>query len=814
MGNNTSSIKQAQYPEQGFFESYIFLKKIKDHTYGKVTILQDKTTRELVALKELFLKSANEFYGEIETFKQRCKISHPNVVQLHSYNSTIEENLCASFYRILLVIDYFDQDLEQEINRKKANSEYFKEGHLWCLLKSILSALEFLQQNGIAQGDLKPSNILISRLGSYKIAEQSLFGGAFSSYMQQLSGSDGVRAYLSPSLVQNLSNQELHPNHDAYKSDIFSLGLSVLHAATLTDCDEFFNWKKCKLDIDALQNRVNSLRDRYSPQFQDFIESMLTMDEGKRPSAAFLLGHLTGLHQQQITTRVESKTATPAGKFQQEPTHKPDVGNSNKKSQRSSKKPKLPRIILDADSEFDAFDAEAGSTKLNVRMGGSAVSGKMDLDTTVLHPTEDHDAFYTGHESVVLWSGGKTLATQQASASKKEADGVTNFQISQPVIHKQQLHQQDFQMQLQAIQIPNPSVDSNSRLINGSYNPPEEVSRILEEYRVKDAVSAAKNDDTSLLTTCFYLNPGKDQLKEGVSFTQALSMEYNSGMNSLSEITLNNSVNFSTNEKPLQLPDLQKQRKNGCDYSTQLPTYKPSSEVEKILQDVKNRSNKSLSTNNSNALSFIQNKATTSFIQSAAESYSRLDSSQHSLSYQQGSEFGPNESSKIIEKSIRNLQKDLGKISSAHLREAGTTNNSVSLESYYEKISQASKFDPETKNMRNFGGGNDNKTGFSIGNYSTASAQKAMSHQRGYTFLGHNKENYSEGVGTLPYSIAFRNNSDKQEGLVFHNLENSKDYSTKYPTEALNNPLQPLAMNHSDHRRQLSTSRISKYVYS
>ena len=806
MGNNTSSIKKAEYPEQGFFESYIFLKKIKDHTYGKATLLQDKTTRELVALKEIFLKSPNEFYREIETFKQRCKVSHPNVVQLHSYYSKIEDNLCASFYRILLVIDYFDQDFEKEITAKKVNSEYFKEEHLWYLLKSILSALEFLQKNGIAHGDLKPSNILISRLGSYKIAEQSLFGNAFSSYMQQLSGSDDVRAYLSPSLIESLFNQELHPHHDAYKSDIFSLGLSVLHAATLTDCDEFFNWSNCRLEVDALQKRVNSLKEHYSAQFQDFIESMLTLDEGKRPSAAYLLGRLTGLQQQQMTTQIESKTSTSTGKSQPEPTQKHDVGSSNQKSQRSTKKPRIPQYISTSNAELAVFDAEPVTNKLNVRLRGNAVSGKVDLEASMLCPPEDPDnshLYYTGHESVVLWSGGKSLATQQVSANKKEPDNISNFQISQPVT---QPPQQDFQMQLPAVQISN-SKFATSKLMNVSYNPPEEVSRILDEYRVKDVLHGAKNDDKSLLKTEFSQNPGMFQLHGGVSSNPILLMDNNS--QSISEITLNNSVNLLATDRPLQLFDLQQQHKSSPDFSSQLPTYKSSPEVERILQEVRNRSNKTTNTNNSNAF-LIQNKATSSFVQSAAGNYNKLDSLQYSLSYQQqGSGVRPNDSSKIIEQSIRNLQKDFKEIVITHPNEVSTTSKTDMLESYYEKISQASKFDLVTQSMKSLGGGNNMKTGYSIGNYSTTeNAEKVMNHQ---SCLKNDKENYSERVENLPYSLAFKSKSEKQDGLMLQDLENSKKYSTKYHTNTLYNPLQPLSLNHSGHRRQISTSRTRKY---
>jgi hypothetical protein len=40
-------------------------------------------------------------------------------------------------------------------------------------------------------------------------------------------------AYISPRLLKALKTKNLNPKHNEIKSDIFSMGMTLLHAATL-----------------------------------------------------------------------------------------------------------------------------------------------------------------------------------------------------------------------------------------------------------------------------------------------------------------------------------------------------------------------------------------------------------------------------------------------------------------------------------------------------------------------------------------------------------------------------------------------------
>ena len=64
-----------------------------------------------------------------------------------------------------------------------------------------------------------------------------------SSYMRFLSEKDHI-CYLSPAEVRSLKNKLHNPKAKPEKSDVFSLGMTLLEASTLSDVQECYNFKK------------------------------------------------------------------------------------------------------------------------------------------------------------------------------------------------------------------------------------------------------------------------------------------------------------------------------------------------------------------------------------------------------------------------------------------------------------------------------------------------------------------------------------------------------------------------------------------
>jgi len=91
-------------------DKYEKLEKLGEGTYGVVYKAQDKTTKELFALKKIRLESEDEgipstAIREIALLKE---LQHPNVVRIHDVIHTNK--------KLILVFEYVDSDLKKFMN--------------------------------------------------------------------------------------------------------------------------------------------------------------------------------------------------------------------------------------------------------------------------------------------------------------------------------------------------------------------------------------------------------------------------------------------------------------------------------------------------------------------------------------------------------------------------------------------------------------------------------------------------------------------------------------------------------------------------
>ena len=92
--------------------------------------------------------------------------------------------------------------------------------------------LSLMQKNHITHRDIKPQNVLILD-GKYKLCD---FGETRKLernglIVQRVRGSE---LYMSTILFQALHNNLIQVKHNTYKSDVFSLGMCLFYAASLT----------------------------------------------------------------------------------------------------------------------------------------------------------------------------------------------------------------------------------------------------------------------------------------------------------------------------------------------------------------------------------------------------------------------------------------------------------------------------------------------------------------------------------------------------------------------------------------------------
>ena len=136
-----------------------------------------------------------------------------------------------------------------------------------------------MQRQNAAHRDIKPQNIFVADNGTQlKVGD---LGSAIKKNLDSGITLTGTPLYLSPLLREGYMKSnagEFGINHDVYKSDVYSLGLTFLFMASLKDIRNLSNLNNLQNNINA---RLDEIRERY-PFFTDLLRKMLAVDETDR----------------------------------------------------------------------------------------------------------------------------------------------------------------------------------------------------------------------------------------------------------------------------------------------------------------------------------------------------------------------------------------------------------------------------------------------------------------------------------------------------------------------------------------------------
>ena len=184
-----------------------------------------------------------------------------------------------------VLMDLAVRDWEKEIEFRKTKKNYYTEEELIVILKELAYTFAELQKLKISHRDIKPQNILLFPDKTFRIADfgeaKEVLRNSQNTVKQTIRGTE---LYMSPILFHALNNKGVHlkyTEHNTFKSDVFSLGLCFLLAATLTfnslvDIRELTDMTSLKMVVGRY------LKPRYSNAFIDVIDRMLEINEKDR----------------------------------------------------------------------------------------------------------------------------------------------------------------------------------------------------------------------------------------------------------------------------------------------------------------------------------------------------------------------------------------------------------------------------------------------------------------------------------------------------------------------------------------------------
>ena len=273
-------------------DDYEYIDCIGEGANGDVYLIRDKITNQEYALKKLVCQEFEDLLNIKNKLETINSLKHENIIKVIKIQFK-----CLDFttYAINTVLDRALTDWNKEIIQREKDKNFYTEKELVNIAKQIISALAFLQKNNIAHRDIKPQNILIFEKNIYKVADFGEMKVEVANGEKQLT-IKGSQSFMSPALKDGLKFNRQGVKHNAFKSDVFSLGYCFLYAMSLDmeileQAREFWggnkDFKKIEIDIKKYIGK-----EKYSDKFIDFIGKMILEDESKRMDFVGLTGEL------------------------------------------------------------------------------------------------------------------------------------------------------------------------------------------------------------------------------------------------------------------------------------------------------------------------------------------------------------------------------------------------------------------------------------------------------------------------------------------------------------------------------------------
>ena len=280
-------------PDENFIpEDFDIIKQIGEGTFGKIFCIEWPKNKKKYAMKKMILRTMEELSLNQEKthllFNFIKKTNSNGVIKLYG-DQCVQKNDAEYIYYVLMELAIIDW--EKEIKKRSETKKYYSEGELMQILNQLITSFALLQKNNITHRDIKPQNILIVN-DIYKICD---FGEAkiitTDGVIQQ--SIRGTELYMSPILFKALNARQKKVVHNTYKSDVFSLGMCILLAATLT-----FQSLYDIRELDKMENVKNILVKyliaKYSYNFVGTLLKMLEVNENLRPDFIELEKNIIG----------------------------------------------------------------------------------------------------------------------------------------------------------------------------------------------------------------------------------------------------------------------------------------------------------------------------------------------------------------------------------------------------------------------------------------------------------------------------------------------------------------------------------------
>lgn len=159
------------------------------------------------------------------------------------------------------------------------------ESEIWYILHSIANALAELKAAGVFHGDIQPSNILIDEAGNVKLLDVMCYDNKNNTGILRMIQSSTHLSPIAPELIDQLIKRVPQSNYNPEKSDIYSLGITLLCICTISDYrTTFYSFPEYKIRQDVVTQEISKISQsaKYSQPLLQALAGMLQPDANKR----------------------------------------------------------------------------------------------------------------------------------------------------------------------------------------------------------------------------------------------------------------------------------------------------------------------------------------------------------------------------------------------------------------------------------------------------------------------------------------------------------------------------------------------------
>jgi serine/threonine-protein kinase len=198
-----------------------------------------------------------------------ARLSHPNIVQVYDAGEDELDGREVSY----IVVEYVSGgDLKDFIDRRGTLS-----GGKLAALSGVAAGLAHAHERGVIHRDIKPHNILLDENGRPKLADFGIARALDATYATQPGSYLGTALYSSP---EQLQGEGVTP-----KSDVYSLGATLYHAATGQTPFAGAPIEVASQHVSREPTPPRQLNDAVSASLEALILDCLKKDPDSRPTA-------------------------------------------------------------------------------------------------------------------------------------------------------------------------------------------------------------------------------------------------------------------------------------------------------------------------------------------------------------------------------------------------------------------------------------------------------------------------------------------------------------------------------------------------